>query len=155
MRERSGYELPLLLLGAFRSIIDDLHVELARHGHERARPIHGFALQAIGEDAVTIVELGRRLGVTKQAAAKTAGSLEEAGYVHRSPHPDDGRAWALTITPRGRELLTRSAETFDRLRRRWVEQLGRERLADLEQSLSTLTEQGPVASIAGLPGWLT
>src|SRR5580658_491145 len=71
MVERSGFELPLLLVGAFRSLIDELHAELARQGHDLARPVHGFALQAIGPEGVTVSELGRRLGVSKQAAAKT------------------------------------------------------------------------------------
>ncbi|MFR9806743.1 hypothetical protein ACL02T_31290 [Pseudonocardia sp. RS010] len=33
-----------------------------------ARPMHGFALQAVGS-GTTAAELGRRLGVTTQAAA--------------------------------------------------------------------------------------
>lgn len=154
MRERSGYELPLLLLGAFRSIIDDLHAELARRGHEQARPIHGFALQAIGEDRITIGELGRRLGVTKQAAGKTATSLEQAGYIRRSADPSDGRSSVLTRTDRGLEMLELSAEIFDRLHGRWTDQLGAVRIHDLEHSLATLTSDAPVASLGNLPGWL-
>lgn len=152
--ERSGYELPLLLLGAFRSIIDDLHAELARCGHEQARPVHGFALQAIGGDSITIGELGRRLGVTKQAAAKTARSLEQAGYAERSPHAADARSWTLTRTSRGLEFLVLSARIFDRLHRRWADQLGQERLRDLEQDLAVLTSGTPAASVGNFPGWL-
>ncbi len=154
MTPRSGYELPLLLLGAFRAIIDELHAELARRGHPGARPIHGFALQAIGPDGATIGELGKRLGVTKQAAAKTARNLEETGYAARSPHPADGRAWVLTQTPRGTELLDLSAEIFDQLRRQWAAQLGAERLSQLEADLATLTSQAPGTAVVGLPGWL-
>lgn len=85
--ERAGFELPLLLLGAFRSVIDELHGVLAESGHGEARPLHGFALQAIGPDGSTASELGRRLGVSKQAAAKTVASLERVGYVGREPDP--------------------------------------------------------------------
>ena len=49
-----GFELPLLLFGGFRSIIDELHAELARRGHPDVRPAHGFALQAIGLDLTLI-----------------------------------------------------------------------------------------------------
>ena len=82
---RPGFELPLLLAGAFRELIDNLHAELGKHGHGQARPLHGFALQAIGPDGATVSELGRRLGVTKQAAAKTAAGLEQIGYIARQP----------------------------------------------------------------------
>lgn len=151
----SGYQMPLLLLGAFRAIIDELHGELARRGHQQARPIHGFALQAIGPAGVTIGELGRRLGVTKQAAAKTARSLEEAGYAVRTPHPGDARASVLTRTARGVDLLEASGEILDVLRRRWVDQLGEERVGALEHDLATLVGAGSAGtSIQGMPGWL-
>ena len=74
--DRFGFELPLLLAAAFRTLIDGLHDQLAARGHPDARPIHAFALQAIGPDGATVSELGRRLGVSKQAAAKTAPPAE-------------------------------------------------------------------------------
>jgi hypothetical protein len=67
--ERPGYELPLLLAGGFRLLIDELHEHLAEQGHPELRPVHGFALQAVGRDGATVSEIGRRLGVSKQAAA--------------------------------------------------------------------------------------
>jgi DNA-binding MarR family transcriptional regulator len=152
MAERSGYELPLLLLGAFRSLIDELHAELARRGHDLARPVHGFALQAIGPDGVTVSELGRRLGVSKQAAGKTVASLEDAGYVTRSRHPSDARAWNLIRTPRGIEMLVLSAEIFDQLRGRWVDELGSPRVQALETDLATVVRS--TEPFTDLPGWL-
>ena len=69
--------LPLLLFGGFRTLIDRLHAELAGQGHPDVRPAYGFAMQAIGRDGATASELGRRLGVSKQAAGKTVD--REAG----------------------------------------------------------------------------
>jgi DNA-binding MarR family transcriptional regulator len=152
MVERPGFELPLLLLGAFRTLIDELHTELARRGHDQARPVHGFALQAIGPDGVTVSELGRRLGVSKQAAGKTAANLEHVGYVARALHPNDARAWVLTQTPRGTEMLEISAEIFDRLRRHWLDQLGATRLRALESDLATMARSSTPSSFTDLPG---
>ena len=75
----AGYELPLLLFGGFRAIIDELHGELARRGHQDLRPAHGFAMQAIGFRGATASEVGRRLGISKQAAGKTIERLEALG----------------------------------------------------------------------------
>ena len=83
-----GFELPLLLVASFRTLVDALHRELAERGHPDARPLHGFALQAIGPDGVTTSELGRRLGVSKQGAAKTAAGLERIGYIAREADPE-------------------------------------------------------------------
>ncbi len=98
-----GFELPLLLFGGFRSIIDELHAELARRGHPDVRPAHGFALQAIGLGGATATETGRRLGISKQAAGKTIDRLEELGYVRRSGDDADRRRKLARLTPRGVE----------------------------------------------------
>jgi DNA-binding MarR family transcriptional regulator len=151
--DRLGFELPLLLAGAFRALIDALHVELAERGHPGARPVHGFALQAVGPDGVTVSELGRRLGVSKQAAAKTAASLERLDYVLREHHPTDARAVQLRRSPRGEELLAMSAEIFAQLRAGWARELGIERIRALEDDLERIAVAGG-AKLGDLPGWL-
>jgi DNA-binding MarR family transcriptional regulator len=152
--QRPGFMLPLLLAGAFRELIDTLHAELAKQGHGQARPIHGFALQAIGPDGATVSELGRRLGVTKQAAAKTAAGLEDVGYISRRPSPDDARATVLTRTPRGEEMLNLSAAIFERLRRDWVRRLGAQQVQAIEDGLAAVVTSSGGAKIGDLPGWL-
>jgi DNA-binding MarR family transcriptional regulator len=152
--ERAGFELPILLLGAFRSLIDELHRTLAESGHSEARPLHGFALQAIGPDGTTTSELGRRLGVSKQAAAKTAASLERVGYVCREPDPQDGRAVRLLRTARGEEMLSLSATFFESHHRHLAQVLGHQWLAELEDDLQQIAGP-PEDSLRGLPGWMT
>ncbi|MGW5272082.1 MarR family winged helix-turn-helix transcriptional regulator [Streptomyces sp. NPDC004044] len=134
----AGFELPLLLFAGFRSIIDGLHRELAECGHPEVRPAYGFALQAIGGDGATASEIGRRLGVSKQAAGKTVDRLESLGYVERLDDPQDGRRKLVRVTPRGVDVLVRSAEGFDRLRAEWAGVLGAERLRALESDLRTM-----------------
>ncbi|MCM3882544.1 MarR family transcriptional regulator [Frankia sp. R82] len=153
--ERPGFELPVLLVGAFRSLVDGLHVELSRHGHDQARPVHGFALQALGVEGASISELGRRLGVSKQAAAKTAASLEELGYAVRRAHPDDRRSRVLERTARGVEMLALSADIFENLRQHWVQRLGAERVRALEADLEAIVhDAGGGGSLVDVPGWL-
>lgn len=133
-----GYELPLLLFAGFRSIIDEVHAALAGSGHPDLRPAHGFAMQAIGPDGVTATELGRRLGVSKQAAGKTADRLETLGYVHRVGHQSDGRQKVVRLTPRGVDALARSAALFDAVRARWSGALGPQQLAAIESGLRAM-----------------
>jgi len=148
-----GWELPLLLAGAFRAIVDDLHDQLADAGHPGARPIHGFALQAIGRDGATVSELGRRLGVSKQAAAKTVASLETLGYVHRIAHPEDQRAVLIKRAALGDEMLALSAHIFGRIHVEIAERLGEAQLQALEAALNGIaSERGP--KLGDLPGWL-
>src|ERR1700761_8662291 len=146
-----GFELPLLLLAGFRTLIDQLHRELAAHGHPELRPAHGFTMQAIGLDGTTSTELGRRLGVSKQAAGKTVDRLAEAGYVERWADPADGRRKLIRLTARGFEALALSARIFDDLRAEWSRQLGPKRLQALETDLRAMT---PADSFQlDVPGW--
>lgn len=140
--EAPGFELPLLLLAGFRTITEALHDELARQGHADARPVHGFALQAIGPAGATASDLGRRLGVSKQAAGKTVDRLEKLGYVTRAGDDRDARRKLIRLTGRGADLLARSAAIFDDLRAQWVRTLGAARVRDLESALRTVTPAG-------------
>ncbi|MGI8475097.1 MAG: MarR family winged helix-turn-helix transcriptional regulator [Thermomicrobiales bacterium] len=136
--ESLGFELPLLLFVGFRSLIDQLHAELARQGHPDVRPAHGFAMQAIGRDGTTASELGRRLGISKQAAGKTVDRLENLGYAARVDDEADGRRKSVRLTTRGIDALIRSAAIFEDLRMQWSKILGEERLRRLEADLRTL-----------------
>ncbi|MBC6468197.1 MarR family winged helix-turn-helix transcriptional regulator [Actinomadura alba] len=149
--EPPGFELPLRLLLGFRVLIDDLHAELARQGHAGLRPMHGFVLQAIGPHGTTAAELGRRLGISKQAAGKTVDALERLGYLARGSDPRDARRKVVRLTPRGADCLERSARIFDDLRGRWADALGAERLTALEEDLRRMTPSNLFQ--LDVPGW--
>ncbi|MFI0417426.1 MarR family winged helix-turn-helix transcriptional regulator [Spongiactinospora sp. 9N601] len=134
-----GFELPLRLLLGFRVIIDEVHAELAQQGHPDMRPLHGFVFQAIGPSGTTAVELGRRLGVSKQAAGKMVDTLEHLGYVERTPDPEDARRKTIHLTPHAFDALAKSAQSFDRIRAHWSEILGADRLQALETDLRKVT----------------
>lgn len=153
MSAERPWELPLLLAAGFRAIIDELHERLSAAGHPDARPLHGFALQAIGNDGATLSELGRRLGVSKQAAAKTVVNLEQLGYVRRVGHPADQRAVLIRLAPRGEEMLALSAQIFGQIRTEIEQQVGSARLSALEETLGSIDrEHSP--RLGDLPGWL-
>ncbi|MGK8524620.1 MarR family winged helix-turn-helix transcriptional regulator [Nocardia asteroides] len=138
-----GYELPLRMLLGFRAVINEVHAELAEHGHAQLRPLHGFVFQAIGRCGgpygCTAADLGRALGVSKQAAGKQIETLERLGYLCRGHDPTDARRKVYALTGRAEDVLTRSARAFDRIHARWAEQLGADRLAELERDLRVLT----------------
>ncbi len=149
---RSGAHLALLLLGGFRSLADAASVELAERGHEKIRPVHVFALRSIDAGADTTSELGRRLGVSKQAAAKTIGFLQERGYVTGEADQRDPRRRRFTVTSEGHDLLTTGEQVFDELRDRWAQRIGVKELERLEEALADLGISAPPR--LDTPGWL-
>jgi DNA-binding MarR family transcriptional regulator len=138
-REPPGFELPLRLFLGFRVLIDEVHAELARQGHPDLRPMHGFVFQAIGPGGATAADLGRRLGISKQAAGKTIDTLQRMGYLERSTDPADARRKVVRLTGQAIDALQRSERTFDQLRTRWAAVIGAERLRELESDLRKVT----------------
>lgn len=148
---RSGADLGLLLLGGFRVLADRASAELAVRGYEDVRSVHHFALQAILSGADSASELGRRMAVTKQSAAKTIAVLEERGYVAREPDPNDGRRMRLQATERGVAMLHEGEAIFEELREQWEKQVGAGPLAAVEEALRQLVGSNTVRLDA--PGW--
>lgn len=133
-----GAELALLLLGGFRALVEQGQEQLARHGHPGIRPVHEFALRAVSEGADSTSELGRELGVTKQAAAKTVAFLLARNYLQQNPDEHDARRKVLSVTPRGAELLTVGQQLFDDLREQWAARIGDDELDRLQAHLRQL-----------------
>jgi DNA-binding MarR family transcriptional regulator len=150
---RSGADLALLLLGGFRSLVDAAIVELAAQGYEDVRPVHDFAMRSIAAGAGSTSELGRRLSVSKQAAAKTVAVLQDRGYVTSEPDPGDARRKRLQVTPLGFDVLRTGEAIFDELRDRWAQQIGSDELEALEQHLAALV--GAPSGPFDTPGWMT
>ena len=149
---RSGADLALLLLGGFRTLADQATAELASRGYEEIRPVHDFALRAILAGADNASELGRRMSVTKQAAAKTIAALEERNYVAREPDPADKRRMRLYVTDHGLAMLRAGEEIFDELRERWERQVGADPVLQLESTLRQLVGNGAIR--LDTPAWI-
>ena len=150
---RNGAHLALLMLGGFRSLVDAATVELARRGHADVRPVYEFAMRAIAAGAENASELGRRLSVTKQAAAKTLLVLQERGYVVSAPDPADARRNHLQVTPLGFEVMREGEAIFDDTVACLVEAA---QLLDVECSScvrSGPSRSGPSNSSSSKPNW--
>ncbi len=137
----------------FRVLIDQLHAELAVRGHPDLRPMHGFVMQAIGSGGTTAADLGRALGVSKQAAGKTLDGLVRSGYVERGDDPADARRKVMRLTDRGIDALEQSGQIFDELRTRWAESMGEDRVRALEDDLRAVTPSDVFR--VDVPGWFT
>ncbi|RKQ86438.1 MarR family transcriptional regulator [Solirubrobacter pauli] len=146
MAQSQGAELAMLLLGGFHTMVDEVVAELDRRGHAGVRPVHEFALRAIDGGAETASDLGRRLAVTKQAAAKTIAALEALGYVTREADPGDARRKRLRVTPRGHEMVAIGSGLFDDVRERWAARVGAPELDRLQAQLGELVARRPLTA---------
>ncbi len=95
---------------------------------------HGV-LRCLAEHPATSAEIARALGVSKQAVAKTVGSLEQRGFVVRHPSEADQRAQVVTLSRAGRRLIERSLRVARALEVVTRETLGKKDLAVLKDLL--------------------
>jgi DNA-binding MarR family transcriptional regulator len=115
--------MPFLLMASFRGLVDALHRRLEDKGFIGLTATHGFAMQALGAGC-TSSELAQRLGVSKQAGAKTVVALERLALVERSINPDDARERIVTPTIHGRRMLEESGNILKHLIGDWRATVG-------------------------------
>lgn len=98
-----------------RALRDALRRLIVEHGalDEACRPCgaalslpHAHALLELraAPRPLTVGALARRLRIDRTNVSRLCAKLEALGHLERSPDPDDGRAWALSLTREGRAL---------------------------------------------------
>ena len=140
--DRDLLDLPVLLLGAARALVDGIDAGVRARGFTDLRPAHGFAFALLAGGGATAVELARHLDVTKQAAGQMVEELVGKGYVERRPHPDDGRARLVVLTAKGWACTRAADEAAEETLRPWAEAIGGERVAALRADLGRIATPG-------------
>lgn len=87
---------------------------------------------------VRVVELARKLGISKQAVSQTLGELVEQGIVELVPDPDDGRAKRARFTRRGAEAIGDGLAVLRTLEAELAAEIGGPRMAALHEALLAL-----------------
>ncbi len=110
---------------------EELHKKTRAKGHEGLQLSHARLIALLGEAEMSVSEMARLQGVSRQATGATVNSLESLGYVRRDPHETDGRAVHVSLTERGAELIQDSLDALEELEASFREILGARRFADL------------------------
>ncbi len=121
---------------AFRQLIDDLHERLAAEGWVDMKRSYGFVLVAAREHPTSGKDIAALMGMTKQAASKLIDAMVEAGYVVRVVDPGDQRQRAVSLTPRGRELLVVVERIYGDLEADWAAEIGADDLSGLRRQIA-------------------
>jgi DNA-binding MarR family transcriptional regulator len=95
--------IPFLLSQLGSYVSDDFKRRLAPLDvHPRTNAV---LVALSGHDGQSQRQLSGRLGLHRNVMVSLIDTLEEQGLVKRMPHPDDRRAFAVTLTDKARELL--------------------------------------------------
>ena len=123
-----------LALAGYRRGMDQL---LADAGFPERRFPEGRVLRMCAETPdLTISDIGRALGITRQGASKIVAGLRQKGYVDVTPSATDGREKILTLTPRAETYLTALREARQAIETRLRDEIGAEEVDRLIRVLA-------------------
>ena len=130
--------VPALVQLLARSGAERLRADFTARGMPGLRPVHALLLVPLLGGGRHASSLAADLGVTRQAVAQVAATLERDGYVQRVTDPGDARAKLICLTPRGRAALRAMHASALATEDAWRRQLGTERLAEFRATLLAL-----------------
>src|SRR5262245_49662494 len=128
-----------ILLGlAYQHFVSALSAELRERGFGDLGPSGGYVLRALAAEPFTATQLGARLRLTPQGAAKIVDDMVQHGYVERVADPTDARARRLVLAPRGKRALRAARAFHARFEREFAKRLGERRARNLRVALEAL-----------------
>ena len=112
--------LAILVVSAVLIWIDSTVLGIALE--RLADPVHGLSVQQYGtllcvrkDPGLTIADVGRVVGTTRQSANELITGMERAGLVERQPNPKDRRTQQIHLTAAGARRLAEAAPAIRKL----------------------------------------
>lgn len=107
--ENTGF----LLAKASQRFNELLSAGLTKKGYPEVRPSYGSVLVPLfAEGGLRLGEIADRARMSKQAITGLVALCEKDGLIARVRDPEDGRAFRISLTPRGRRLRTAAEATL-------------------------------------------
>jgi DNA-binding MarR family transcriptional regulator len=128
----------LLLFLPYRALENRVLAALAAAGFDDLTLAQARVVARIGPDGTRLTDLAEQAQVTKQTVGHLVDQLERAGYVQRTPDPQDARARLVRIAGRGLDALPVAEAVTAQVEAEWAEHLGRRRMAQLRAALLQL-----------------
>lgn len=143
-RGEGAFALGASLRKAWVGYRRQLDEEMARAGFGPRSFPDGRVLRLCARSSeVTISDVGRALGVTRQAASKTVGGLCAQGYVTLTPSAADRREKLVLLTDRATDYLAAQRAAARRIERRLRQSIGDGAFEGLRALLDELGHDQP------------
>lgn len=106
------------------------------HGYDRVTPAMSRMFAHMASRPIGISELARRLGVSRQAAHRTATEATLLGLAEFVPDPDHARIVRLQLTQAGWAMSAQATRDFEALEARLKARIGSKNLNELKRLLA-------------------
>lgn len=92
---------------------------------------------------ISISDIGRRLGISRQGAAKVVSGLRKLGYVQLDESATDGRERLVRLTPRATQYLNAQRAAARRIELEIRDEFGAEAFATFTRVLESIAGADP------------
>jgi DNA-binding MarR family transcriptional regulator len=134
----AGHELAMQLRMAYLTVHRQTNAALAPLGLTADQFV---LLTVLAEcEGVTQKELVGRTGSDPNTISEMISRLEKKGLIARERHAEDGRAWSVTLTGRGRKVQSKLWDTSAGIRADLESRFTTKGLAALVEGLSRITQ---------------
>ena len=128
-----------MLLGAFRSLDQEIAAAIRDRGISDVRPSQVQTMLLIDRAGTRLSELANRAQTTKQRMMQVVDELASQGFVRRTDDPADGRAKIVRLTAKGLRHRAEARRALLSVEARAKRRLGGRRYDGLMGALDELT----------------
>jgi DNA-binding MarR family transcriptional regulator len=136
--------MPALLGQGRRTYGEAMRRALAVAGCDDVPPNGMFVIGglAMGAGNAPLGQLGRQMGISKQAAGQLVDTLVLRGYVTRETDAGDRRRFSVALTERGRYAAAIQREAREKIDAALAARIGADTVAAARRALGALVEIG-------------
>lgn len=102
------------------------------------RQSHFRVIDGVSEDGISVTELSRRVGMSKQGCGQFVSHLVGTGHLRVDPDPQDGRVRLVRRTPRGQRTLEAANARIREIEDGWAQAVGTQRYRAFRRVLEDL-----------------
>lgn len=100
-----GLQSWLIWAAATSDMLGAFEANLADHCGLSQTQFFVLILLRRNPQGLSVGALAEGVAVTSQTMTRTLDRMEKNGWCRRNPHPEDRRAWLITMTPAGQDTL--------------------------------------------------
>ena len=132
--------LARLLALALDNLSRQLQERIKEAGFTDQRMAHNAVFAHIPPEGITLAELARRAGITKQAMSELVLDLEAKGYLTRRPDAHDKRTKLIELSDRGWAAMGAALAALEEMERELEQRVGASQVQSLRHTLQILAE---------------
>jgi DNA-binding MarR family transcriptional regulator len=140
-RERVSQLMVLILpaFGRWASTMRDFETPYGKAGIRQLEVLYVLRHDLLDPALPTATALADCFQIQRSVLTRILAKLGAGGHITREPDPDDGRAWRIAITEKGRLLSDHVERQFFREMSQALGDVGESDIACLERSLEIFT----------------